>query len=144
MPASFGCVIIPLGVVCFARPIEKDEGDLMTLLLYIDPGTGSMLFTILNAVIGSLIYLLRGLKVRLSTWLGRGKREADSEKKLPLVIFSDNKRYWPIFEPIWKELEKKSKRSCIIQNPGMILPLPRKEISFTANSSEKGTGLMRS
>ena len=32
---------------------------------YIDPGTGSMLFTILIAVLGSLVYLLRNLKLKI-------------------------------------------------------------------------------
>ena len=31
------------------------------MLFYIDPGTGSMLFTVLIAVLGSLVYLLRNL-----------------------------------------------------------------------------------
>ncbi len=77
------------------------------MLLYIDPGTGSMLFTILIAVIGSLIYLMRGLKVRMGSLLNRNKAKEAEEGQLPLVFFSDHKRYWNIFEPILDELDRR-------------------------------------
>lgn len=73
---------------------------------YIDPGTGSMLFTILIGVIGAAIYSLRMLLIKIRFRLSGGKAEV-STKKLPLVIFSDHKRYWSIFDPICRELDKK-------------------------------------
>ena len=75
--------------------------------LYIDPGTGSMLFTILIAVFGSLIYLVRTLKVRMGTVLNRDKAAESEASGIPLVIFSDHKRYWNIFEPVCDELERR-------------------------------------
>ena len=76
------------------------------ILLYIDPGTGSMLFTVLLGVIGAAIYSLRMLFIKLRFKLSGGKAEV-SNQKIPFVIFSDDKRYWSIFEPICKELDKR-------------------------------------
>jgi len=76
--------------------------------LYIDPGTGSMLFTILIGVIGAGIYSLRMLWIKARFKLSGGKIE-ESTKKIPFVIFSDDKRYWTIFEPICRELDKLGK-----------------------------------
>lgn len=73
---------------------------------YIDPGTGSMLFTILIGVIGAAIYSLRMLAIKIRFRLSGGKAEINSHR-IPLVIFSDNKRYWSIFDPICRELNKK-------------------------------------
>lgn len=73
---------------------------------YIDPGTGSMLFTILIGVIGAGIYSLRMLWIKIRFKLSGGKVEVN-DKKIPLAIFSDDKRYWVIFEPILKELDKR-------------------------------------
>ena len=73
---------------------------------YIDPGTGSMLFTILIGVIGAGIYSLRMLWIKIRFKLSGGKVEVNDEK-IPLAIFSDDKRYWVIFEPILKELNKR-------------------------------------
>ena len=74
--------------------------------LYIDPGTGSMLFTILIGVIGASIYSLRMLFIKLRFKLSGGKAEANFQK-IPLAIYSDDKRYWSIFEPVCKELSKR-------------------------------------
>ncbi len=78
------------------------------MYLYIDPGTGSMLFTILISVIGAGIYSLRMIFIKLHFKLSGGKAQI-SDKKTPFVIFSDNKRYWSIFEPICRELDKRGK-----------------------------------
>lgn len=78
------------------------------MMLYIDPGTGSMLFTILIGVIGAGIYSLRMLWIKLRFKLSGGKTETQ-DKKIPFVIFADDKRYWKIFEPICKEMDKRGK-----------------------------------
>lgn len=74
--------------------------------LYIDPGTGSMLFTVLLGLIGAAFYSARMLFIKLRFALSGGKAEQSSEK-IPLVIFSDDKRYWTIFAPICRELDKR-------------------------------------
>lgn len=74
--------------------------------LYIDPGTGSMLFTILIGVIGAAVYSLRMFWIRLKFRVSGGKVET-AAKKLPIAIFSDDKRYWKIFEPVCRELGKR-------------------------------------
>ena len=77
--------------------------------LYIDPGTGSMLFTVLVAVLGSVIFLLRGFWIKLQVLLGGGRQRASADRE-PLVIFSEGKRYWQIFEPICEALEKRGQQ----------------------------------
>ena len=75
---------------------------------YIDPGTGSMLFTILIGVIGAAMYSLRMFFIKLRFRLSGGKIE-ENNKKIPFVIFSDDKRYWNVFEPICREMDKRGK-----------------------------------
>ena len=76
--------------------------------LYIDPGTGSMLFTILLGIVGASIYSVRMLLIKLRFKLSGGKVETNI-KKIPFVIFSDDKRYWPVFEPICREMDRRGK-----------------------------------
>lgn len=76
--------------------------------LYIDPGTGSMLFTILLGVIGAGIYSFRMLLIKIRFAISGGKIEKNANK-IPFVIFSDDKRYWNVFEPICKEMDKRGK-----------------------------------
>lgn len=74
--------------------------------LYIDPGTGSMLFTILIGIIGTAIYALRMLFIKLKFKISGGKIEHGNQK-IPYAIFSDDKRYWNVFEPICREFDSR-------------------------------------
>lgn len=74
--------------------------------LYIDPGTGSMLFTILLGVIGTAFYTLRMVFIKLKFKLSGGKVEA-MDQKIPFAIFSDDKRYWNVFRPICEEFDRR-------------------------------------
>lgn len=77
------------------------------MILYIDPGTGSMLFAVLIGIIGALNFLLRGWIIKLRFLLSGGKKEATAQEKVPLAIFTDDKRYWNIMEPVCRELDRR-------------------------------------
>jgi len=79
------------------------------MFLYIDPGTGSMLFTILISIFGAAFYLVRTLFVKLKFVFTGGKKVDKSKDRLPFVIYSDDKRYWNIFKPICDEFIKRGK-----------------------------------
>jgi len=76
------------------------------MMLYIDPGTGSMLFTVLIGVIGAGIYSIKTLMMNIKFKISGGKIEKN-ENKIPFVIFSDDKRYWTTFEPVCREFDKR-------------------------------------
>lgn len=83
------------------------------LLLYIDPGTGAMLFTVVIGLLTTAYYALRKLGVKLKFLLSGGRiKSNDNDDKQKLVIFSDHKRYWNVFGPICDELEKR-KIDCL-------------------------------
>lgn len=77
----------------------------MSIMVYIDPGTGSMLFTLALGVISVLWFGLKGIFMKLKYL--NPKKSTDNEKTIPLVIFSDDKRYWQFFEPICRELDRR-------------------------------------
>lgn len=81
------------------------------MILYIDPGTGGMLFTVMFAVFGVLFFSLHALFDKMKFRLSGGKTAKMSGEKYPLVIFSDHKRYWSTFEPIVEELEKQKQKT---------------------------------
>ena len=78
------------------------------MIFYIDPGTGSMLFTILIGVLGALVYAFRNvlMKAKFAVTGGRKSKEGEADR-IPVVIFTDSKRYWNLFRPICDELEKR-------------------------------------
>ena len=78
------------------------------MLLYIDPGTGSMLFAALIGVTGVLRFATKGALVKLRFLLSGGKKIEAEGDAIPLAVFSDDKRYWPVFEPVIRELDARS------------------------------------
>ena len=77
------------------------------IYLYIDPGTGSMLFAVLMGIVTTLVFALQGVMIKLKSKVGTKNVKVDNKNKENLVIFSDHKRYDNVFVPILDELEKR-------------------------------------
>ena len=76
-------------------------------ILYIDPGTGAMLFSVLMGIISAAFYMLQKLVMKAKFLLHGGKIKEKNIEKKPYVIFTDSKRYWNVFKPICDEFEKR-------------------------------------
>lgn len=91
--------------------------------LYIDPGTGGMLFTIVFGLFGVVIFAFRALIVRFKFFSGGGKNTKVDRKKIPIVVFSDHKRYWNTFKPILDEFESREQKvlflTCSEDDPAL-------------------------
>ena len=83
-------------------------------VLYIDPGTGGMLFTILFGIFGVAVFSFRALIMKLKFRISGGKSAKINDQKIPVAIFTDHKRYWNVFEPIMDELEKRKQRTVYL------------------------------
>ncbi len=81
--------------------------DPSNLSNYIDPGTGSMLFSLLIGVLSAGYFFLRKYIIKLKFLASGGAKTKESSQRIPYVIFSDHKRYWNVFEPICDELERR-------------------------------------
>lgn len=77
------------------------------VVMYIDPGTGSMLFSLAIAIATTLVFGLRRLAVKLSFAISAGKTEKKITKKKPYVVYCENKRYWNVFKSICDEFENR-------------------------------------
>lgn len=79
-------------------------------LLYIDPGTGSMLFSVLLGIFMAGLFAFRKAWIKIKSFILGGRMEKINREKIPVVIFTDSKRYWTIFHPICDEFEKRGIR----------------------------------
>ena len=77
------------------------------MLLYIDPGTGSMLFSILIGIVGTLVFFGQQVILKLKFIISGGKAQKINSSKIPCVIFTEDRRYWNIFKPICDEFEQR-------------------------------------
>ena len=78
--------------------------------LYIDPGTGGMLFTILFGMIGVVVFAFRTIVMKVKFRVSGGKAAKINDKKIPIAIYTDHKRYWNVFEPLLDEFEKRHQK----------------------------------
>ena len=79
------------------------------IILYIDPGTGSMLFAVVIGILSTLFFLIQKFWVKLKFVLTSGRVKDDvNTQKIPLVIFGEDGRYWNIFHSVCDELESRS------------------------------------
>ena len=80
---------------------------MMILPLYIDPGTGSMLFSILIGAAATLFFLAKALWLKLKLVFAgkKGVQEDKSYKKY--VVYCEDKRYFTVFLPVAEEFERR-------------------------------------
>lgn len=77
------------------------------LPLYIDPGTGSMLFSLFIAVAAALSFLLRAVFLKAKFIFSGGKTGGKDMSAHPYVIYNEGNQYWTMFEPVINEFEKR-------------------------------------
>lgn len=104
-----------------------------SLLLYIDPGTGSMLFSILVGAAATLFFLGKAaiLKLKILFSGKKGGVVQDSSYK-KYVIYNEGMQYWNTFKPVCDEFEKRGiqvtyftsveKDPCFEQNYQFVKP----------------------
>jgi len=76
-------------------------------LLYIDPGTGSALFSILIGVAATVYFLGRALVIKLKVVISGGKAANAVSLEFPYVIYCEGKQYWNVFKPVLDEFENR-------------------------------------
>jgi hypothetical protein len=75
--------------------------------LYIDPGTGSALFSILIGASATIYFLGRALILKLKVVISGGKAANDVSVEYPYVIYCEGKQYWNVFKPVLEEFENR-------------------------------------
>lgn len=72
---------------------------------YIDPATGSMLFSVVLGVLTTFAFIFHSLWFKLKLIFNKKNL---SEKTLSIVIYSEGKQYWSVFHGILDEFEKRN------------------------------------
>jgi hypothetical protein len=117
------------------------------LAAYIDPGTGSMLFSFLTGVAVTAFFFFKNVLLKLKGGsLHRKKNKtleasASKEAAASLVIYSEGKQYWNVFKPVVEELSRRN-IPCVYyssseDDPGLSFPSPlvRREFIGKGNAA---------
>lgn len=71
--------------------------DSIIVSLYIDPGTGAMLFSVLMGIASAGFFLMQKIWHKIKFIINGGLAGKAVKNSVPYVIFSDSKRYWNVF-----------------------------------------------
>ena len=71
---------------------------------YIDPATGNAFFTLAITIISAILFGLQYVYEHI--FMVKGIFEKNKER-IPLLLYSEGNTYWPFFEPILDELERR-------------------------------------
>lgn len=84
------------------------------MLLYIDPGTGSMLFSVIIGMAATLFFLGKAAFIKMKVIFSRGMiknnnrdMKEGSTEHADYIIYSEGKQYWNVFKPVTDEFEKR-------------------------------------
>ena len=80
------------------------------ILLYIDPGTGSLLISMLISFVFSIIYSLKNFFYKVTSFFVGKEYRGTHDFSGELVFFSEGKNYWNVFKPVVDELIKHKKK----------------------------------
>jgi len=81
----------------------------LPLFAYLDPGSGSMLFSAVVGIVATLFFVIKGVFFKIIdlpayfSGVSRGKRAKHS-----IVFYSEGPQYWNIFLPVIKELNERN------------------------------------
>jgi hypothetical protein len=73
--------------------------------LYIDPGTGSALFSILIGAAATIYFLGRALIIKLKVVISGGRISKSAEIENQYVIYNEGRQYSSVFKPVLDEFE---------------------------------------
>ena len=85
-----------------------------TLFAYLDPGSGSMLFSAIVGIIATLFFVLKSFLfkiINIPTYISGKKSGISKTKTDKIVFYSEGPQYWNVFLPILRELNER-KVSC--------------------------------
>lgn len=78
----------------------------LTVLAYLDPGTGSMLFAALLGILATLFFVIKGCYYRVKRFVfGLFGVTAAATKQHGIVFYSEGKHYWNTFKPVIEALD---------------------------------------
>ena len=79
--------------------------DFLPVYAYIDPGTGSMLFSVVLGVSATLFYIVSSFFIKIKQFIF--VKNDLYKNNVPFVIYSEGNQYYTLFKPILDEFEKR-------------------------------------
>lgn len=77
---------------------------------YLDPGTGSMLLSVIVGVISSAYFFIRKLPTLIRSFFFKFSGNKDDLRNNSIVFYAESKTYWSTFKPVLEALAQKKRK----------------------------------
>jgi hypothetical protein len=95
------------------------------LFFYIDPGTGSLIVSLLVGFVMTLTFSIKNYYYKVLSFFAGKEYKGTNDFSNELVFFNEGKNYWNVFYPVLKELIKQNQKfvylTADIDDPGLQL-----------------------
>ena len=112
---------------------------------YLDPGTGSMLLSVVVGLVSGAYFVIRKLPATLRALFFRLTGKTDQMKGSDLTFYAESAAYWMTFKPILEALEKRGIKSTYLtsaqDDPVFSCGLPCVSARFIGKSNTAYTAL---
>jgi len=109
---------------------------------YLDPGTGSMLMSVLVGLATTILFFLKGLYFKGLSGISIlfSRRINPDSKRQGLVFYSEGKRYWSTFKPVLDELLRRNQPCTYLtsdaEDPGLLYSSPLITTKFIGSGTK--------
>ena len=93
--------LLCLAILCY-QPIDA--------FAYLDPGTGSMLLSVIVGVVSSAYFFIRRLPSLIRSTFFKFSGNKDDLKNNSIVFYAESKTYWSTFKPVLEVLAQKKQK----------------------------------
>lgn len=108
-----------------------------SVLLYIDPGTGSLLVSLVVGFVISIIYSVKGLFYKALNLFFGANKNAISDFSGKIVFFSEGKSYWRVYKSVISEFIDKNQEFVYLsadeEDEGLLLTNDCVETHYIGN-----------
>ncbi len=125
--------LAPVLFVVFVLPLP--------LFGYLDPGSGSMLFSAMVGIVATLFFVAKGLFFKLASVPGYiSGRKSVKQGTRNIVFYSEGGQYWNVFKPIIQELNRRGVECSYLtskeNDPGLCSGLENVEARYIGDGNK--------
>lgn len=74
------------------------------IILYLDPGTGSLLINLVAGIFFAIVYSFKNNYFKISSFFSGNFKTEHSDFSHGIVFFSEGRNYWKVYEPVIRQL----------------------------------------
>lgn len=112
----------------------------LPLLAYLDPGSGSMLFSAVIGIVATVFFIIKGVFYKIIDLPAHLKGIRGKKSSHSIVFYSEGSQYWNVFMPVIRELSNRGVKCTFLSgrqnDPGINCGFEHVETKFIGEGNK--------